>query len=99
MHNPLVTFEKGDAFGYGPERVGSLDWLVSDLICYPDKLYEFVVTWLNSGKCKNFICTIKFQGESDPQWIARFRALGGEVMHLSHNKHEVTWVYLGEKAS
>lgn len=92
MRDPLVKFESGDAFRYRPKQVGSLDWLVSDVICYPEKLYGFVEEWINSGQCKNFVCTIKFQGDSDPAWIARFRALGGEVVHLSHNKHEVTWI-------
>lgn len=87
-----ITWEKGDAFQYGPKRVGKLDWLVSDVICYPEKLFEFVSEWVESGQCQNFICTIKFQGEADPAWPERFRGLGGRVIHLSHNKHEVTWI-------
>lgn len=94
MQDPQVQFFKGDAFRFGPEQVGELDWLFSDVICYPEKLFAFVQEWLASGKCKNFVCTIKFQGEAEPVWLERFRSLGGKVMHLSHNKHEVTWIKL-----
>lgn len=93
---PGVTWEKGDAFARGPKELGKIDWLVSDVICYPEKLFGFVEAWLASGNCKNFICTIKFQGAAEPVWIDRFRTLGGQVVHLSHNKHELTWIYTAQ---
>ncbi|MBT5632229.1 MAG: hypothetical protein HOJ13_05825, partial [Nitrospina sp.] len=56
-----VTFQKRDAFSLLPEdfeREGkTVDWLFSDLICYPEKLYEWILKWVESGICKNFICT------------------------------------------
>lgn len=96
---PHVRFSKGDAFAMTPDQVGDLDWLCSDVICYPEKLYHFVQLWLASGRCRHFVCTLKFQGQQNDYKIARaFAAIpGSEVMHLFHNKHELTWVLL-EKA-
>jgi 23S rRNA (cytidine2498-2'-O)-methyltransferase len=93
---PGVHWVRGDAFSQTPERLGEIDWLFSDVICFPEKLYEFVSLWNSSGNCRNFVCTIKFQGEADPRWIERFRGLGGQVLHLFHNKHELTWLFSKE---
>lgn len=88
---PGVTFRKGDAFQAGPEALGSVDWLCSDVICYPEKLLEFVKQWKEAGAAKHFICTLKFQGASNPSTVEKFAALG-RVLHLHHNKHELTWI-------
>ena len=65
-----VSFEKRDAFSLLPkefEKDGKkVDWFFSDVICYPEKLYNWLSVWVDSGVCKNFICTIKFTGEPDP---------------------------------
>lgn len=87
---PGVEFRSGNAFAVTPELVGKVDWLCSDLICYPEKLREFLDLW--QGQAAHFICTIKFQGASDLDAAARFLELGGRVLHLHHNKHEVTWM-------
>jgi 23S rRNA (cytidine2498-2'-O)-methyltransferase len=89
---PGVEFFGGDAFTATPGKIGEVDWLCSDLICYPEKLLEFVLPWIESGKAKNMICTIKMQGAPDPAVIAEFEKLG-RVLHLQHNKHEITWIY------
>ena len=42
---------------------------------------------------KNFVCTIKFQGETDHEAAAAFAAIpGAQVLHLHHNKHELTFM-------
>ena len=42
---------------------------------------------------KNFVCTIKFQGETDHNSAGAFAAIAGaRVLHLHHNKHELTFV-------
>ena len=74
-------------------------WLCSDVICYPDRLLKLVQRWLDANCCRNFICTIKLQGElqasNDFEIIDQFRAIpGSRLMHLSHNKHEITWALL-----
>lgn len=83
-----------DAFGVSPSEFQNVDWLFSDLICYPQKLFDFVRSWHDSGKVKNFVCTLKFQGATDWMAIKAFESLGGDLIHLSHNKHELTWVKL-----
>jgi 23S rRNA (cytidine2498-2'-O)-methyltransferase len=65
----------------------------SDVICYPQRLYEWVSLWLESGLCEKFICTIKIQGEPDLAAIRLFDSIpGGSVVHLHNNKHELTWI-------
>lgn len=90
-----IRWMKKDAFTLAPEDVGPLDWLFSDIICYPPKLYELVQLWRKSKLVKNFVCTIKFQGETDFATLQKFREIpGSEVLHLSANRHEVTWFLL-----
>ena len=69
------------------------------------ELYEWIEKWLESGLCSNFICTIKMQGETgnakenrnlaDFETPKRFAKIpGSKVIHLYHNKHELTWILL-----
>ena len=86
---------QGDAFKLTPDKVGPIDWLFSDLICYPDKLLEFLDLWIASNLCKNFICTIKLQGDVDFSVLERFKTIPqSKIMHLFNNKHELTFVLL-----
>lgn len=88
---PGVKFLKADAFSLKPEELGPVDWFFSDIICYPPKLFELVKNWKEKGLCSRFVCTIKFQGETDFKTMERFeKELGAEVIHLYYNKHEVT---------
>jgi 23S rRNA (cytidine2498-2'-O)-methyltransferase len=90
---PGVEARRGDAFAATPERIGAVDWLFSDLACYPERLLDFVTTWLEAGACENFVCTLKFQRGTDPQIATRFAAMhGGVVTHLCANRHELTWI-------
>jgi len=44
---------------------------------------------------KNFVCTLKFQGETDHESAAAFAAIPGAVVqHLHNNKHELTFALL-----
>ncbi|MBT5549482.1 MAG: hypothetical protein HOJ79_03285 [Nitrospina sp.] len=99
-----VSFEKRDAFSLLPEnfeREGqTVDWLFSDLICYPEKLYEWILKWVASGICKNIICTVKFKGKLDLSIIHKFTAIpDSRILHLFHNKNELTWLKLGTPGS
>lgn len=86
---------KKDAFMLKPNDVGPVDWLFSDIICYPQRLLELVHQWRAEGQVRNMVCTIKFQGETDYQALKAFRQIpGSEIRHLSVNKHEVTWSLL-----
>jgi 23S rRNA (cytidine2498-2'-O)-methyltransferase len=90
---PHVTFLRHDAFTLRPEDIGMIDWLFCDAACYPARLYGWIEKWLASGLCKNYICTIKMQGTGDMETARLFAAIpGGAVVHLYHNKHELTWM-------
>lgn len=94
-----VSFQKRDAFFLLPEEFEKegkkVDWLFSDVICYPEKLYDWLSLWIDSGICKNFICTIKFKGEPEPGIIKKFAAIpNSKVVHLFHNKNELTFMKL-----
>lgn len=90
---PGVEWRGESAFGLEPASVGAIDWLFSDVICYPARLFRLVERWRASGLVKNFVCTIKFQGETDHETAAAFATLpGAEVLHLHNNKHELTFM-------
>ncbi len=85
-----VQFKTGDAFSLAPEKK---DWVFSDVICYPEKLLDYMKGWIDSGHCQKFVCSIKFAGKPDYEVIHQFRQLPhSRVLHLTHNKNEVTWI-------
>ena len=94
-----VTFLKHNAFTLKPADIGPVDWLCSDVICYPPALYDWVSLWLDSGLARNFICTIKMQGKDwDKATTERLAAIpGSRVVHLWHNKHELTWILVRDR--
>ncbi len=93
MARPGINFIKHDAFTLKPEDIGPIDWFFSDVVCYPTKLYQWIEKWLESGLCKNFVCTIKMQGEPDFDTTRRFADIpDSSVVHLCYNKHELTWI-------
>ena len=97
MSNPLVEFCAHDAFTLKPEDIGKCDWVFSDVICYPERLLEWVKKWLDSGLTKNMICTIKMQGAIDYDIVKQFAEIPcSRVVHLNYNKHELTWIHAGE---
>lgn len=92
---PGVQHLQESAFGLDPAKLapGPIDWLFSDIICYPERLYRLVQNWRQSGRIKNMLCTIKFQGPTDMNAVKQFMDIpGSSVYHLYNNKHEVTWV-------
>ncbi len=93
---PNVESCLGSGFALAPREIGPVDWIFSDMICYPDRLFDFVTRWLHSGLCRNFVCTLKCQGRTNHAAIRRFAAIeNSKILHLSCNKHELTWVYAG----
>ncbi|MEX1164926.1 MAG: SAM-dependent methyltransferase [Nitriliruptor sp.] len=90
-----VTFQRGSAFSLDPADVDPVDWWCSDIIAYPERLLDLVTRWLGSGRVRNLVCTVKFQGATDHGVAERFAALpGAQLSHLSQNKHELTCVVL-----
>ncbi len=89
---PSIQHRQESAFALDPCTIGRIDWLFSDIVCYPARLLALVERWLAARTCRNFVCTIKFQGPTDHQTARRFAAIpGSQLRHLFHNKHELTW--------
>jgi len=87
---PGVSWRGESAFGLAPEPV---DWLFSDVICYPARLLALVRRWLPVAR--NLFCSVKFQGATDHDIAARFAAIpGARLFHSAHNKHELTFTRL-----
>lgn len=92
---PNVAERHESAFGLDPRALGRVDWLFSDVICYPKRLLTLVRNWMEKGDVGRFVCTLKFQGATDFATMAAFAAIpGSRLLHLHHNKHELTWVKL-----
>jgi 23S rRNA (cytidine2498-2'-O)-methyltransferase len=89
-----VESSTGNAFALKPADFGRLDWFCSDVVCYPAKLWTWLEPWIASGAVKNFVVTVKFQGTAiDWETLDRFAAVpGSRLVHLHHNKHELTWL-------
>lgn len=93
--HPLVEHCLGSAFGLDPRHAGAVSWLFSDVACYPERLYALVQNWLAHSQCQNYFCTIKFTGKTDFATLDKFCAIPNSfAVHLSVNKHEVTWIRL-----
>jgi 23S rRNA (cytidine2498-2'-O)-methyltransferase len=90
---PGIESVKASAFSVQPATSEPFDWIFSDVVCYPKRLWTWVERWLRSGKCRRFVCTLKFQGTGHYGVIERFAAVpGSRIVHLHHNKHELTWM-------
>jgi 23S rRNA (cytidine2498-2'-O)-methyltransferase len=90
---PGVSWRGESAFALEPASIGPVDWLFSDIACYPARLLRLVDTWRTSGLVTNFVCTLKFQGATDHESAAAFAAIpGARVLHLHNNKHELTFL-------
>lgn len=90
---PGVEHRRSSAFALDPGTVGPVDWLFSDIVCYPKRLLGLVENWLAAGTVRNFVCTVKFQGATDFDTARQFAAIpGSRLLHLHHNKHELTWL-------
>ncbi|KTC66273.1 SAM-dependent methyltransferase (plasmid) [Legionella adelaidensis] len=92
---PHVNFLQQSAFAIEPERIEeAYDWVLSDVICYPERAYQLVQKWINSGKAKQIIFTVKLQGKTDLSIIQKFQAIPNSgLMNLYYNKHEATFFY------
>jgi 23S rRNA (cytidine2498-2'-O)-methyltransferase len=88
---PNVTVRRESAFALRPEPV---DWLFSDVIAYPARLLALMRAWIEAGAPRRIVCTVKFQGATDHDAADAFAAIpGGRLLHLFHNKHELTFLY------
>ncbi len=91
-----VSVRQESAFGIAPEPV---DWLCCDVVAYPARLLALLRRWLDAGAARHIVCTIKFQGETDHAIAEALAAIdSARVMHLFHNKHELTFVWTRDTA-
>lgn len=89
-----VDYRAASAFALEPKEIGPVDWLFSDVICYPARLFELTEKWRSSGLAARIVCTLKFQGPTDHESAKRFAAVpNSNLRHLFHNKHELTWFW------
>ena len=85
-----VECRQESAFGLKPEPT---DWLFSDIIAEPSRLLHLVEHWLDVAP--NIVCTLKFKGATDHATVRAFAAIpGSRLVHLHHNRHELTWFRL-----
>ena len=89
---PNVEARVESAFGLDPASV-EVEWVFSDIICYPRRLWSLVERWRAAHPAARFVCSIKRQGEPDMETLARFAEVSGaRIQHLAHNRHELTWI-------
>ncbi len=89
-----VEFQKGSGFALEPQDFTHTDWLLSDMICYPERLYTLTQKWLKVAPPKNIVFTVKLQGDDDFNVLKSFMEIeNSSLLHLSCNKHELTWIY------
>lgn len=87
---PGVEYRAESAFGLRPEPT---NWLFSDVICEPARLFKLVERWLPVAP--NIVCTLKFKGATDHVTARAFAEISGsQLLHLHHNRHELTWFRL-----
>jgi 23S rRNA (cytidine2498-2'-O)-methyltransferase len=91
---PGVEFRRQSAFALEPAAFPRVDWLVCDVACYPKRLLSLVLRWMAQGNARNMLCTLKFQGATDHGAARAFAAIpGSALVHLHHNKHELTFIW------
>lgn len=96
---PGVTWRGESAFALDPRQEPPVEWLFSDVICYPARLLGLVRRWIAAGTARHLVCTVKFQGATDHDAVAEFAAIPGALLfHGAHNKHELTFARLGPSA-
>jgi 23S rRNA (cytidine2498-2'-O)-methyltransferase len=94
MKHPSLEFVRGDAFRFVPPV--PVDWLLCDVIAFPERVFELLKRWLTERWCRQFCVTIKFRGSEDyaklepiKSWLAASGA-DFQLRRLTNNKNEVT---------
>lgn len=92
---PRITHLQQSAFAIDPAQwEHNYDWVLSDVACYPDRAYALIMKWLESGKAKQMIFTIKLQGKIGLSTIEQFQKIPNSfITNLFYNKHEATFFY------
>lgn len=94
MQHANLTFVKGDGFKYEPDE--PVDWLLSDVIAFPDRIADLLTKWLSHRLCRYFCVTVKFRGREDYPKLETIKQILVEnsadfcLRRLNSNKNEVT---------
>ena len=92
MAHPRLQFVSGDAFKYRPKK--QVDWLLCDVIAFPERSIALLETWLSQGWCKHFVVTLKFRGDDSYDVVDACKKVLEAHAHtwglrvLQHNKNE-----------
>lgn len=96
--SPLVSARIGDALSIDPLRAGPFDWVVSDVAVTPEKLLPWARGWIEGGRTRNLVMTLKFTGRGHTEIVREYLQLEGSLLfHGFHNKHELTLVWPAPK--
>ena len=94
MRHSRLSFVRGDAFAFEPPE--PVDWLLSDVIAFPDRVREMLSAWLMPRRCRYFCVTVKFRGREqdaeleDVKEILRSSDYEFCIRRLTANKNEAT---------
>lgn len=92
---PNVKVSQVSAFSLDPREHEPYDWFFSDVICEPRRLLTMIRRWLDAEAATRFVCSVKFRGATDHAIVDELAGIeGSKLMHLWHNRHELTWVRL-----
>lgn len=72
MADGRVTFVRGDAFAFRPEK--RVDWLVCDVIAAPERSIDLAVRWARERWARQLVVTIKFRGDGEYGVLDRLKA-------------------------
>lgn len=91
---PRVRSVAQSAFALAPSDVEPVDWLISDVVCYPKRLLALIERWIASGRARRILATVKLQGAGNTAVVPDLNRIpDGRVVHLHHNKHELTFFW------
>lgn len=92
--NLNLQFLKKDAFKFDPKSLKRPPtWLFCDVICAPERLLPLIQCWTEAFPKIKCVFTLKFKGEAEIALVEKFQQIkNSRVVHLHHNKHELTWM-------
>jgi 23S rRNA (cytidine2498-2'-O)-methyltransferase len=91
--SPRIDFRRESAFGLDPKSLERVDWLVSDVICFPSKIVALVERWLTVHPNARYVITVKLKGKTDMKPLEPLRSIpSSRLVHLHHNRHELTFL-------
>lgn len=92
---PNVKYQKGDVFTMDLKKLPKHDWIFCDVICFPEKIVEQIHIWRKMQLAENFVVTIKFKERPSKLAVQELEKIeGSRLLHLNHNKNELTWILI-----